>query len=89
MQDVVLAGSSFHELFVRSHIKLRGFGLRSLVQSAPAAFIGAVERSVSAFSGEEGVCRELDHVLGTGGLGSSGGGRCWVQMHISHHRRVR
>ena len=64
-----MAGASFQELFVRSPIKLRGFGLRSLVQSAPAAFIGAVERSLSAFSGEEGVCRKLEHLLGAGGRG--------------------
>ena len=43
-----MAGSCFQELFVRSLIKLRGFGLRSMVQSAPAAFIGVVERSSTA-----------------------------------------
>ena len=56
----------FQELFMRSPIKLRGFGLRSLVQSIPAAFIGGVERSLSAFPGEGGVCRKLEHLLGDG-----------------------
>ena len=61
-----MLGKSFQELFVRSPIKLRGFGLRSLVQSIPAAFIGGVERSVSAFQGEGGICRKLEHLLGDG-----------------------
>ena len=61
---------SFQELFIRTPIKLRGFGLRSLLQSVPAAFIGGVERSVSAFGGEEGVCRKLEHLLGGGGEGA-------------------
>ena len=61
-----MAEASFQELFVRSPIKLRGFGLRSLLQSIPAAFIGGVERSVSAFPGEGGVCRKLEHLLGDG-----------------------
>ena len=65
-----MAGKSFQELFVRTPIKLRGFGLRSLVESVPAAFIGGVERSVSAFGGEEGVCRKLEHLLGGGGEGT-------------------
>ena len=64
-----IAGASFQDLFVRSPIKLRGFGLRSLVRSARAAFIGAVKRSLSAFSGEDGVCRKLEHLLGVGGRG--------------------
>ena len=42
---------SFQELFTRTPIKLRGFGLRSLVDSIPAAFVGGVERSVRAFPG--------------------------------------
>ena len=61
-----MAELSFQELFIRSPIRLRGFGLRSLVQSIPAAFIGGVERSVSAFPGEGGICRKLEHLLGGG-----------------------
>ena len=48
---------------VRTHIQIQ---LRSLTQSIPAAFIGGVERSVSAFPGEGGVCRKLEHLLGNG-----------------------
>ena len=36
----------------------------------PTAFIGGVERSLSAFGGEEGVCRKLEHLLGGGGEGT-------------------
>ena len=66
-----MAGRSFQELHVRTPIRLRGFGLRSLLQSSPAAFIGAIERSVSAFSGEAGICRKLEHLLGGGQEGAS------------------
>ena len=63
-----MAGKSFQELFVRTPIKLRGFGLRSLVHTSPLAFIGGIERSVSAFGGEEGLCRRLEHLVeGDGG----------------------
>ena len=61
-----MANNSFQELFVRTPIKLRGFGLRSLVQTSPTAFIGGLERSLSAFGGEEGICRKLEHLLGGG-----------------------
>ena len=44
--------------------------LTALVRSAPAAFIEATERSVSAFSGEEGVCRKLEHLMGPGARGA-------------------
>ena len=64
-----MATCSFQELFIRSPIKLRGFGLRSMVQSTPAAFIGALERSLYAFTGEDGICRKLEPILGGGGEG--------------------
>ena len=66
-----MANLSFQELHIRAPVRLRGFGLRSLLQSSAAAFIGAVERSVSAFSGEAGVCRKLEHLLGGGAEGAS------------------
>ena len=45
-----LGGKSFQDHFVRLPIRLRGFGLRSLVDTSAAAFIGGVEM---AFGGEE------------------------------------
>ena len=44
--------------------------MRSLIQSIKAAFVGGVERSVSTFAGEEGVCKKLEHLLGGGAKGS-------------------
>ena len=80
-----MAELSFQELFIRSPIRLRGFGLRSLVQSIPAAFIGGVERSVSAFPGEGGICRKLEHLLG----GGVEGAQWWRHLQDSNHRTGR
>ena len=51
--------------------------LTALVQSAPAAFIEAMDRSVSAFSG--GGVQGAGAPHGAGGQGSSAGGPCWAQ----------
>ena len=80
-----MANQSFQELHIRAPIRLRGFGLRSLFQSSAAAFIGAVERSVSAFSGETGVCRQLEHLLG----GGTEGARWWRHLLESDTRTGR
>ena len=61
-----MAGHSFQDLLVRSPIKLRGFGLRSLADTAPVAFIGAAELALPSFSGEKGVCRQLENLVGHG-----------------------
>ena len=39
-------------------------GLRSLVDTIPAAFIGSVEMSLPFFGGEEGVCSVLEPITG-------------------------
>ena len=80
-----MAGKSFQELFVRTSIKLRGFGLRSLVHTSPAAFIGGVERSVSAFGGEEGLCKRLEHLVG----GEGGEAQWWRNLLDSNTRTGR
>ena len=80
-----MSNLSFQELFVRTPIRLRGFGLRSLVQSIPAAFIGAVERSLSSFPGEGGVCRKLEHLLG----GGADGALWWQHLMESNTRTGR
>ena len=78
-----MSGHSFQELFVRNPIKLRGFGLRSLVDTIPAAFIGAAELSITAFPGQEGVCRQLEGLLGEGGEGDS-----WVRSLLQSDTRT-
>ena len=59
-----MAGRSFQELFVRSPVRLRGFGLRSMEESTAAAFIGGTELALPSFSGSLGLCRPLEHLLG-------------------------
>ena len=47
-----LQGKSFQELFTRLPIKLRGFGLLSLVDTSPAAFIGGIEMALGGKEAE-------------------------------------
>ena len=49
---------------LRQPVKGGGFGLRSNVETSPAAFIGGLEQSLPHFSGEGGVCPQLSGVLG-------------------------
>ena len=58
-----MVGCSFQELFTRLPIRIRGFGLRSLVDTAPAAFIGVVEMSLG---GEEAEDRWWQFLLESG-----------------------
>ena len=41
-----------------------GFGLRSKVETSPAAFIGGLEQALPHFTGEGGICPALRQVLG-------------------------
>ena len=59
-----LHGHNFQELLVPQPIKLGGLGLRSLVETRTAAFIGGVEMSLPHFLGEGGVCPLLEDVVG-------------------------
>ena len=59
-----LNGSSFQKLLIPQPIKLGGLGVRSLVETSPAAFIGGVEMSLPHFIGHEGLCPGLGEVLG-------------------------
>ena len=53
-----MSRSSFQELLVRLPVGRGGLGLRSCLNTSPAAFVGSVEMSV------DGVCRLLEPVLG-------------------------
>ena len=59
-----LSDSTFQQLLVPQPIKLGGFGLRSLVETSPAAFVGGVEMSLPHFTGHDGVCPKLEDVIG-------------------------
>ena len=57
-------GHSFQQLLVPQPIKLGGFGLRSLVETSPAAYVGGVEMTLPHFTGEGGICPLLQDVVG-------------------------
>ena len=59
-----LDGRSFQQWVVRQPIKMGGCGLRSKVETSPAAFIGGIEQALPHLTGEGGVCPQLEHVLG-------------------------
>ena len=76
---------SFQELFIRTPIRQKGFGLRSMLTTCPAAFIGGVEKSLPMFSGEQGICRQLQHQVGDGGMGEE----WWRTLQASNCRTGR
>ena len=48
-------------------VKLGGFGLRSFVETCPAAFIGGLEMALPHMVGsdeEEGICPQLENIVG-------------------------
>ena len=49
---------------MRLPVRLGGFGFRSLEDMAGIAFIGALEQAVPALSGEDGICCQLEEVMG-------------------------
>ena len=54
----------YQEWVVRQPIKMGGCGLRSKVETSPAAFIGGKEQALPHLTGEGGVCPQLQHLLG-------------------------
>ena len=59
-----LDGRSFQHWVIRQPVKSGGFGLRSKVETSPAAFIGGLEQSLPHFPGDGGVCPQLGGVIG-------------------------
>ena len=55
---------SYQQWLARLPIRERGMGLRSLVDTSPAAFIGAVEMALSFLTGGEGLCPLLEPQIG-------------------------
>ena len=82
-------GRSFAEWIVRLPVRLGGWGLRSLEETSLAAFIGAVEQSVPAFCGPEGICPQLSQYLGgeESFLEDGGGDGRWQHM-LEHGGRL-
>ena len=62
-----LAGRSYQRWMAGQPVKLGGLGLRSLVETCPAAFIGGVEMAFPHMvggEGEVGICPQLENVVG-------------------------
>ena len=59
-----LEAQSYQQWLARLPIRERGMGLRSLVDTSPAAFIGSVEMALPFLTGEEGLCPLLEPLIG-------------------------
>ena len=58
-----LNGRSFQEWVIRQPVRFGGFGLRSQIETSPVAFIGALRQILPSFSGEKGICPQLEHLI--------------------------
>ena len=72
-----LQSKSFQEISVRLPIRLRGFGLRSFVETAPQAFIGGIEMALGGGEAEQGWWRTL---LESGSRTGAEYGACWTKL---------
>ena len=61
---ISLQGRSFQQWLVHQPVKMGGLGLRSQSETSAAAFIGGVEMSLPHFTGEDGICHQLEEVVG-------------------------
>ena len=59
-----LDGRSFQQWVMRQPVKSGGCGLRSHVETSHAAFLGGLEQAVPHFTGEGGICPQLEGVVG-------------------------
>ena len=55
---------SFQSWLVRLPVRSGGIGLRLLVDTSPAPFVGGVEMALPHFVGEKGICRMMETMLG-------------------------
>ena len=49
---------------LKTPVRLGGFGFRSLEDSAGIAYLGALEQAIPSYSGEDGICNQLEEVMG-------------------------
>ena len=59
-----LEGRSFQSIITGLPIKSGGLGLRSMLDLAPVAWLGALEQALPFFSGEKQVCPPLADLAG-------------------------
>ena len=59
-----LKNRSFQHWVIRQPVKMGGLGLRSCAETSLAAFIGGLEQALPHFTGKDGVCQQLETVIG-------------------------
>ena len=59
-----LQHKSYQDWMVRMPVRLGGMGLRSVADTSLAAYLGGLEQALPHFLGEEGLCPQLQPVLG-------------------------
>ena len=59
-----LQGRSFQQWLVHQPVKLGGLGPRSQADTSTAAFMGIVEMSLPHLTGVDGICHQLEEVVG-------------------------
>ena len=59
-----MEGQSYQQWLARLPVRERGMGVRSLVDTSPAAFLGSVEMALPFLTGEEGLCPLLAATIG-------------------------
>ena len=59
-----LQQSSYQEILARLPVRRGGLGLRSILDTSTAGFVGSAEMSLPHLGGDEGVCRQLEGILG-------------------------
>ena len=57
-------GRSFQDWMVRLPVRLGGMGMRSMADISLAAFVGSVEQALPHFVGTDGICPQLNNILG-------------------------
>ena len=63
-----LVGRSFQRWLVAQPVKLGGLGLRSLVETCPAAVLGGLEMALPHMVGDDGeigICPQLENIVGS------------------------
>ena len=55
---------TFQEWAVRQPIRLGGFGVRSMEDTAGVAFLGSLEKTIPTLTGSQGICPQLETVMG-------------------------
>ena len=61
-----ISGRSFQHMIIRQPLKMGGLGIRSHIETSPAAYIDGLEQALPHMTGSHGVCQMLQEVIGDG-----------------------